>query len=75
MLLKTDRKHRSETHGNTETRKLEKESVRDVKKAIETWHLMFPTVEDLEPFKFQNQTECNMVHFIPSLVLFYFNKT
>ena len=75
MLLNTDRKHRSETHGNTETWKHKKESVSDVKKATATWHLMFLTVEDLEPFKFQNQTECNMVHFIPSLVLFYFNET
>ena len=57
MLLKTDRKHRSETHGNTETRKLKKESVSDVKKAIATWHLMFLTVEDLEPFGFQNLAE------------------
>ena len=60
----------TQKHGN-----IKKESVSDVQKAIATWHLMFLTVEDLEPFKFQNQTECNMVHFIPSLVLFYFNKT
>ena len=75
MLLKTDRKHRSETHGNTETRKLKKESVSDVKKAIATWHLMFLTVEDLEPFGFQNLAEYNMLHCIPNLVLFCFNKT